>query len=185
MHPDVKQAWECFLNPETLRPRLITASLYIAGFEFLKETTIIGRIRDFMCLRNEGGITPAYKTEVLARNKSPVYASLDWLKEMEAIQQADIEAFDRIKACRNRLAHELLSIVASEGLPTDLGNHYVEMIALLGKIERWWTMNVEIPCNPDYDGREVREEDVTPGSLLIMQLLVDIALGNEEDSRSY
>ncbi len=46
MDPDIKRSWEEFLNPEIMRSCLISASVYIAGYEALKET-IVGRIRDF------------------------------------------------------------------------------------------------------------------------------------------
>lgn len=83
-----QQAWEDFLNPEVLRSRLITASLYIAAFEVLKDS-IVDRIRDFFCIGFEEGrdiINPQYQTEVLSRNSSPVHASLAWLQSMGAIR---------------------------------------------------------------------------------------------------
>jgi len=46
MDPNVKHSWEEFLNPEVMRSRLITASIYIAGFEAFKDA-VVGRIRDF------------------------------------------------------------------------------------------------------------------------------------------
>jgi len=76
---------EDFLNPEIVRPKLIVASVYIAAYEVLK-STIVQRIKSFYTL---GGIYkedhPKYQSEVLSRNRSPVYASLDWLRESHAI----------------------------------------------------------------------------------------------------
>ena len=46
MDAKVQPSWEDFLNPDVVRPVLISASIYIAGFEALKDA-IIGRIRDF------------------------------------------------------------------------------------------------------------------------------------------
>jgi len=46
LDPKIRQSWEEFLNPEVMRPRLIAASIYIAGFEALKDS-IVGRIREF------------------------------------------------------------------------------------------------------------------------------------------
>ena len=87
MDPEVLRAWEDFLDPEVTRPRLIGASIYIAGFEVLKDS-IVGRIRDFFWIGSDEStdrIDPNYQSDVLSRNKSPVYASLDWLKEMGAV----------------------------------------------------------------------------------------------------
>jgi hypothetical protein len=38
-------------------------------------------------------------------------------------------------------------------------SHHVErfheLVALLKKIEVWWVVNMEIPVNPDFDGKEI------------------------------
>jgi len=187
MDPKVRRSWEEFLNPEVTRPRLIVASIYIAGFEALKDA-IMDRIRGFFWTDfDESGdkIDPKYQSDVLARNRSLVHASLDWLTEMNAIDDADVRAFDRMKACRNTLAHNLFSTLGSEGLPPDFEQCFTEMVALLRKIEVWWITNVEIPTNPDYDGSDIDEEGIVPGRLMGIQLLWDIALGDEERSRFY
>ena len=187
MDPKVKRSWEEFLNPEVLRPRLIAASIYIAGFEALKDA-VVGRIRDFFLTGfDESGdkIDPKYKSDVLGRNRSPVYASLDWLKGMGAIDEADVETFNRVKACRNTLAHELLSTLGSEGLPENFDKCFTEMVALLRKIEVWWITNVEIPTNPEFDGHDVDEDGIVPGPIMMIQLLCDIALGHKGRSRFY
>lgn len=187
MDPKVRQSWEEFLNPEVTRPRLIAASIYIAGFEALKDS-VVGRIRSFFWTgfdKSGDKIDPKYQSDVLARNRSPVYASLEWLKEMHAIDAGDVAAFDRVKACRNTVAHKLFSALGSEGLPPDLEQCFSVMLALLRKIEVWWITNVEIPTNRDYDGSEIDEDGIVPGPVMSMQLLMDIAVGDDERSRLY
>ena len=187
MDPKVQQSWEQFLDPEITRPRLIRASIYIAGFEVLKDC-IVHRIRDFFWNGfDEAGetIDPKYQSDVLTRNRSPVYASLDWLMERKAIDDRDVCTFERVKRCRNTLAHNLFSAVASDGLPTEFEQCFKDMIDLLSKIEIWWIANVEIPINPDYDGVEIDESGIVPGTILGMQLLLDITLGDPEQSRMY
>lgn len=183
----VRQAWEEFLNPDVLRTRLIRCSIFITVFESLKDS-LITRIRDFYCIGfDKDGLTthPDYKREVLARNKSKLYASLSWMIERKAIDQSDINVFDRIKACRNKIAHELLEIVASARMPSDFDNCFQDMIDFLNKIEVWWIKNVEIPCNPDFDEVEVSDEEIVPGSMLILSMMQQIALGDESASRSF
>lgn len=187
MDHNVRRSWEEFLNPEVTRPRLIAASIYIAGFEVLKEA-IVDHIRDFFWMGfDESGykIDPKYQSDVLARNRSPVYASLAWLMEVNAIDEADVRVFDRVKACRNTLAHKLFSMLGSEGLPLDFEQRFTEMVTLLHKIEVWWVTNFEIPINPDYDGINIDEEEIVPGRIAGLQLLREIALGDEERSRFY
>lgn len=187
MNPKVRQAWEDFLNPELTRSRLIAASVYIAGFEVVKDS-IVRRIRRFFCTgSDESGdiVDPKYQSDVLARDRSPVYASLRWLKEMNAIDDADVRAFDRVKACRNTLAHNLFSTLGSEGLPADFEQCFADMIALVRKSEVWWITNVEIPTNPAYDGSDIDKEGIVPGPIMGIHLLCDIAGENEERSGFY
>jgi hypothetical protein len=186
MDEKVLKAWSDFLNPAVTRPRLIAASVYITAFEVLKDA-VVSRLRNFYWTGfDEHGeiIDSSYTTKVLSRNRSPVYASLDWLKESGAIAEDDMQAFERAKECRNRLAHGLLEVVASAGLPEDFEVRFEEMVALLNKIETWWLKEVEIPTSlePPHEGAD---PDVVPGSLLALQVLCHVALGSEEDSRRY
>lgn len=183
----MKRLWEDFLNPDVLRPRLITASLFIAGFELLKDS-ILGRIRDFYCRGfNEKGdiMDPTYRAEILRHKKGPLYASLDWLRETGAIDDADIDAFNHVKDCRNQVVHRLYVLAGTEGLPADFDRCFQEMAVLLLKIEVWWIKNFEIPANPDLDGKDIDQAEIVPGAVLGLQLLCDIALGSDEQSRSY
>ena len=79
----------------------------------------------------------------------------------------------------------LLSAVASQGLPVDFQECFDDMISLLNKIEVWWIINVEIPTDPDLDGRDVDESGIVPGSVMTIRLLQEIALGDEDTSRYY
>lgn len=187
MDPELDKSWEQLLNRDVMRSRLISASIYIAGFELLKDS-IIGRIRDFFCTGfDDNGeiVDPKYQSDVLGRNRSPLYASVDWLKEVGAIDDAEITALDRVKTCRNHLAHRILRFLDTEGMPPDFEKCFHEMVALLHKIELWWIKNVEIPTNPDFDGKEIAEDEILPGRILGLQLLCDIAVGPQERSQAY
>ncbi len=187
MDPKVRQSWEEFLNPDVLRPRLIAASIYIAAFEALKDA-IVENIRTFFwCGFDESGdkIDPKYHSDVLSRNRSPVHASLDWLKEMGAINEADLQAFERVKNCRNTLSHRLFDAIGSKGMPTDFEKCFGEMYDLLRKIDVWWIREVEIPTNPDFDGADIDEQGIVSGRELGLHLLCSIALGDEDACRAY
>src|SRR5260221_3362925 len=186
MNNDAQKSWENLLDPKVLRPNLIMASIYIAAFEILKNS-IIDRIKDFYMVgfdQTGPHFDPKYQFEVLARNSSPVYASLDWLKESHAIEDDDISTFEKVKTYRNNLANELPRIL-QRGIPSEMPEHFAEMVALLDKIERWWIVNVEIPTNPEFAGETIDEEKILAGSVMILQLMMDVALRNEEDSTKY
>jgi hypothetical protein len=186
MDEHVRQSWERFLNPETLRSNLIVASIFLAAHEILRQS-IIERIRDFYTTGfDSSGFTvdPKYQAEVLSKNRSPVYASLAWLKESHAIDEADIAAFDRIRQTRNEIAHEITQML-TRGIPDDYLLRFHEMVNLLAKIEKWWIVNVEIPTSPDFEGEEIDEDGIMPGPVMTIRLLLDIALGSEEESKYY
>jgi hypothetical protein len=186
MADSVHEKWQNFLNPEVMRPTLITASLYITAFELLKDA-IITRVCDFYTSKWDNGEAvpgPEYLSKVLSRSSSPVHASLAWLRENGAVEDTDLDVFKAVKDLRNKLVHRLPQVL-NEGLPAALPEHFAKLVALLRKIEVWFVMEVEIPTNPDFDAKEVDSDDVQPGSVLSLQILLDVALGDEEKSRYY
>jgi hypothetical protein len=177
----VRASWERFLNPETLRQNLIIASMFLAAYEILRES-IIDRIKSFYVSgfdQSDFPVDPEYQTEVLSRHKSVVSASLSWLQEHEAIDEQDIQAFNNVRICRNEIGHELPKML-SEGIGPERAALFAEMVRLLRKTETWWIVNVDIPANPDFDGKEIDEAGIVPGPLISLQLMMDVALGTGE-----
>jgi hypothetical protein len=185
MHTSRDQ-WERLLNPKVLRNNLIVASLFITVFEILNDS-IVDRIRYFFTngfYENGLIIDKEYAEKVLSRNRSPVYASLDWLRENSAIDASDIHKFDAIKKCRNEIVHELPKLI-QEGPGTIHKQLFEEAKNLLDKIEKWWIVNVEIPTNADMDGQEVDEAGISPGSVIMIDLLTKVAFGPENEAASF
>lgn len=176
MNTDGRRTGEDFLDPKVVRPRLLKASVYIAAFEVLKDC-IVRRLRKSFSPRvnSEDVVSPEYNSEVLSRNSSRVYASLDWLASRGAIDSADLVTFERVKACRNLLAHELHDMLTLKELPVTFETCFKDMVDLLQKIECWWIT----------DGREVDYKTILSGSVLGIQLLYQAALGSDELTRFY
>ncbi len=178
MDSNFQQSWEGFLNPDVLRSNLITASIYIAAFELLK-STIVNRPRSFYTPgldHNAADSDPDYQVKVRSKNRSRLYASLEWLKEMQAIDDGDIVAFEMVKKYRNDFAHAITK-VAFGGLPPDLPTRFSEMVSLLAKIERWWIVHVE--------ERVQETHEIIPGPVLGLDLMMHVALGPAEESRKF
>jgi hypothetical protein len=178
--------WLDFLDPDKLRPRLIEAAVFLAGFEVLRES-IVGRLRSFyMNGFDSSGITvdPKYETEVRSRNRSDVYASLDWLRENGVVGEADLQTFEELKRTRNRIAHEL-SDIAYKGNLSNGSKQLPVLIELVSKIENWWIINVDIATNPDIDPAEVDEEGIQSGTVLSLKVMQQIALGPLDEAREF
>lgn len=173
--------WERFLDPDHVRPSLFLATMFITTFEILKNS-VVDRIRTFYAdgFDENGPILGSdYQRDVATRNKSILYASLEWLQEHEAIDQSDLETFERLKKIRNQLAHQLFEVVTGQRESAHEAQFEV-LVGLLRKIEVWWVVNFEIVINPDYDGQEIDEEGIVPGAILSLQMLIRVASGNTE-----
>ncbi|WP_324041848.1 hypothetical protein [Aeromonas caviae] len=175
----IKEDWEEALNPEIMRELLISISMYITAFELLRET-IIDNIRSFYAegyVHNGPIIGKDYQDDFLSRNKSEVYASLNWFVENQVINTKDMESFEIIKKVRNRLAHELLHVF-TRAETFNLAEEFNPLIELIRKMRVWLVVNVEVPTNPDYDGEEIDESGVIPSAVLSLQAILEVASGN-------
>ena len=59
---------------------------------------------------------------------------------------------------------------------------FPKLASLIRKIERWWIVHVDVPTNPEFDGKDVDEESVTSGPEIAMSVLWDLAMGDERSS---
>lgn len=183
---EIRASWEKVLHPEALRSNIITASIFSIAFEMLK-ASIIEKIEMFYLDgfgESGASISQDYKEEVLSLNKSPLYASLIWLEQRGAIDADDREIFERLKRHRNTLAHEILKF-ASEGVPFDVAESLGDMISLLNKIEIWWIENLDMAIIPDAYPADLDLDQVIPGPVWSLKMLMDVALGPEEEAKKY
>ena len=44
----------------------------------------------------------------------------------------------------------------------------------------WWVVNIELATDPDYAAKEIDEEDIVPGAILSLQMLLEVVGGNTE-----
>lgn len=178
---DTADQWERFLDPDIVRPSLFLATMFITAFEILQDS-IVDDLRGFYTTGfDENGLIAdsEYKSRVLSKNRSPLYASLQWLRENDAINDEDLANFERLKKTRNLLAHELFGVVSGQ-VESSHEAQFDVLVALLRKIGAWWVVNVEIPINPDFDEQEIDEEGIVPGAVLTLQMLIEVASGNTE-----
>lgn len=188
MDQNVKTSWEKILHPATLRKNIIVASIFIMVFEMLKES-IVEKIKDFYMVgfdENDYIMSEKYQQDVLSLHpkRRPLGCSLLWLKNSEAIDDKDLETFERINDCRNILTHETLKYL-SQGVDFNIEAVFLEMFALLKKIEIWWFQNLELSVNPENYPEDINIEEVLPGPIWTIQMLIDIALGPEDEATKY
>lgn len=134
----------------------------------------------------DGKITVSsdYSSEVLNRNRSPVHASLDWLKANGAIGDEDITLFGRLTQHRNQISHALHLNLLDAKLMGEMPTIFEDLRRLLRKIEIWWIINFDMGIADDvpYD---IKEDDIMPGPVMTLDLMIEVALGPEEQATSY
>lgn len=184
---DNTDKWLNFLDPENLKGNLMFSSLFIASFEAFKDY-VIDEVKFFFNTGFSDGeftFSEDYNTKVKTKDKSILKATLLWLKDMEAIDGKDIETFDILRQYRNKLTHELMTLLF-EGLPQEHPEKFTQLILLRVKIEKWWIMNIEIPTNPDFDSSpDIKEEDIMTSSQIFNQLIFDMLSGDEKKAFYY
>jgi hypothetical protein len=182
MSTQSENSWLKFLNPESLRANLITASLFITSYETLKDS-VIDQLRDFFVHGwDESGpiVGEGYKTKVLALDmkQNPLRASVAWLKASKVIDDADEKLITELTLHRNEVAHQLPKFIAQAGEEiqvTRLG----QILDLVTKVDRWWIMNVELAIQDEIEPDKVDESRVISGRMMFLQLLYGIATGTE------
>jgi len=163
-------------SPVVLQQNLIVAGLYLVGYELLRGV-VVDRPRGFLSGAGiDGAPDERHADQVLALYpKDLFHASCLWFLKQGAINDADLAEIQAIRDHRNALAHELPSFIADAD--RELEASRLERIrSLVAKIDLWWVREIEIPVNPDFDGREVANEDIGLPLVAFFDLVVTTAL---------
>ncbi len=159
---------------------LTLAGLYLALFETLKKA-IIENIQAFFSNNEKNErykiiIEEFYPKDSRGKVKKDEFvACLNWLRQMEAINDNDRKVIIKIRDHRNDIAHELPKILFDPKIEINF-RLLKQTKNYLDTIERWWLFNVEIPCNPDHDFDEIKENEVFSGRMLYMDHVIKAVL---------
>lgn len=182
-----RRDYRALFHPEELRSTLLLVSLYVLAYESFREGAI-----DHVRMLYANGLDEdgwkfdeeEYKREILSRHKSPFAASLDWYREMGAVDDADLTSIRLLTDTRNRLVHDLWKLIGTSKLAPDL-EAFSELLRVYRKLEVWQVINLELAGDEEWEGREIDEDAVVPGPIMMMRILTDVALGKDEDAWLY
>ena len=177
---DVPQfkALEAKLQPARIRSTLAFAGLYQLTHEQLKRS-VLDQVKGFfghLVLDDrevwwEPDGEGRYKRDVLSRAQNPFAASLLWLVSMDAISPNQAERLEAIFAHRHELTHELAKYILDVNFEPDVGL-FIEALTTLKSIGRFWT-DLEVSIGTFDDHGKLNVDDVTPLSLLVLQMCID------------
>jgi hypothetical protein len=93
---DTERSWDHFLNPEILRPKLISVSLYLTAFEMLKQS-IVERIRDSI---RPASMRKAILSILAIRRRFSVGTAVRSTHHYRGSAKAELST-ERMKTCSN------------------------------------------------------------------------------------
>jgi len=192
MKNDTQKSWEKFLNPESLRSNIKLISLFICIFEMFKDGMIekprmlFANMERFDVEQGEivYEVSDGYKKEVLSKSKYLDEATLIWFKDNDGIDDVDIEKYHKIRKYRNELTHNMVEFLTLHNKEFD-ENILNDLIDLYSKIEKWWFKYFELSIQPEILPDGADPDEVIPGPMLTIRLMLEIALGAEPTEGFY
>lgn len=184
---DSQQQWKNLFDMDVLKDSIQMVALFVTVYELL-EGTVVGKPKDFYTIWEWDDKAKAdYRRHVLSLydakaipgingRRKDIISSLLWLKNLQAIDDDDIQVFVESKKLRNTLAHQMFSAIADGG--HKLAAPFGKMYTLFCKIERWWVLEVEIPISGDYEPGEIDSEGVMSGHMVVLQAILDMLANN-------
>jgi hypothetical protein len=165
--------WEKFLDTDKVKSNLVRASLYLLSYEMLKNT-IVDNIKEFYWTGFMDGkdiYSEDYNKKVVQRpvnNGKPhiFLSSLHWLEEHDTISKEEMTEIGQIREFRDTVAHKIDKIIMDSDYDLDEAKQK-RIFELIRKIEVWWIQEVELPTEPDFDGREIKDEEIIVGKEII------------------
>jgi uncharacterized protein (DUF1697 family) len=165
------------LAPESVARTLIHAGCFLSAYELIK-SEVVDKVHDFYLAGfDEHGLTydeASYQRQVLSRNpKSKYRASCSWLVENDALTAEEVATLEEIHQHRQEIAHELPKLLVDPDfeVKTDLLLAAVDCVRTLGVF--WGRITVD--TDPQWDGKDVADEDIKSGSYLLMEYLASLA----------
>ena len=104
-----------------------------------------------------------------------LHNALLWLLDAEAITPDDIEIIKQSETERNKIAHELPSLLTQKNKSTNL-LLLIKLIKVFEKIEKWHAVNYDFAAlypEIDFQGEQ---NSITPGSIIFISLLINVIM---------
>jgi hypothetical protein len=167
------------LDKDVLKENLAKAGLYVLAYEMLKDA-IIDRPKGFFTM---GRPTDEHYKEVVLNlhPRNTLIASLRWWQQAGVLTEQEFQDFLQLREHRNEIAHTLPNLLLKPDVQID-ERKLVTIYQLLVKVDRWWLMEIEIPCNEDFDGQEIDPSEVQSGYMNFLGYLISV-LYPANDSR--
>jgi hypothetical protein len=171
------------LDPSTMHGNLLQASLFLTVFELLRSSVTMAPAVFELPMSASGEIlvtkfekgrlhpTPYYLDEIREFDVNTDYyrGGALWLGKMGVLTASEGDELLALRTYRNEVAHELAAFLVDidKSLAFD---RYVRLIELLQKVDRW-RIRIDIDRNENYDGQDIKDEDIHSGSMMLVDVM--------------
>ncbi len=161
------------LDEYIIRKNLMIASLFLSGYELLKNCIIDDLKSFFITGFNEKEYKYDEKYLKICPNKKTLYQdSCNYLLVMQAITNEELIALENIRIYRNKVAHNLNSILVDEQQNIDI-ELLRKLSHLLTKIDNHWCQ-IDFEIMNDGENENVDYENIQSGRKLLFDHFVKI-----------
>jgi uncharacterized protein YutE (UPF0331/DUF86 family) len=161
------------LAPARLIAMTIRTSLFLTAWELLK-SSVVDDLRDFFRPIGElrGKPSKEYRDRIKQLNERDLFkASCEWLKEWDALSAGDVDELLRLRKLRNRLAHELPSLILDRTFNVEESD-FESVQSMLAKVGRYWA-RLDMDLEPESGSTEIADEDIIPGRLAVFMVILN------------
>lgn len=181
-----------------IRQQLILAGLLLTIFERFKEYAV-SQVDSFFAHQYEvrdGDLTPirgeTFKTLIKERGKGQAgqhgnkdfRAALHWFRDLNAIEQWELEEVERLYTLRNAIGHELFAIIADDRKRPIKVSDVAMALGIYVKVVRWWIREIEAATDPDMTQEEhdrIKWDETESTDTAFLRLILQKSLaGNQE-----
>jgi hypothetical protein len=111
-------------------------------------------------------------------------AALHWFREMNAIDQHEMDEVERLYARRNEIGHELFAIIADDRKEPLKPSDVAMALGIYVKMVRWWIREIDATTDPDmtrekYDS--INWDAVESADTAFLRLILQKALAGDPE----
>jgi len=179
--------FENILTKETLQTNILGVALFVLFFEQLKDF-IIDRPLGFYCfdsceIEDEKVVykeNDTYKLKVRSLDSKRIFhASVQWFQKQNALSEEEVLTIFKAEQRRNDFVHEFFRKL-TEGWQEEDSILLGKIISLYQRLDSWWVYNIEFDEDEVPNPETVTQKDCYSLSAAILNVIKDIALGNDE-----
>ena len=121
-----------------------------------------------------------YNKEIRTLGKGSDDASLNWLKQMGAVSELDIDIYANLKTIRNEIIHKFYDTLYRPVEENDKMSLNV-LISLYNKVDKWFINNIYVPTDESMINVDYNENEVIGGQAFMLQI-INSAIVNKDCS---